>query len=116
MNNKIDAAVIITLIKDFDYEMLDSSEWDELLKVDPSNDEQMLKVFNQIIVPEYEAMDLTTQRLIKDSLQGMLATDFDFQQILGRIDTPFDPIEEPASFFSVLWLALFNTQHTGQSL
>ncbi|MBQ4862945.1 hypothetical protein J8L98_14755 [Pseudoalteromonas sp. MMG013] len=107
MNDIIDVSAIITLIKDFDYEMLDDSEWDELLKVDSSNDEQMLKIFNQVTVPEYEAMDMTTQRLIKDSLQGMLSTDFDFQQILGRIDTPFDPIEEPENFFSVLWLALF---------
>lgn len=108
MTKKIDISAIITLIKDFDYEMLNDSEWDELKEVDPSNEDQMLEIFNRIIVPEYEAMDGLSQRLIKSSLAAVLSSSgFDYQQILRAVEMPFEPIEEPRKFFSTLWFALF---------
>jgi len=114
MSKKIDVSAMVTLIKDFDFEMLNDTEWNELKKVEPSNKGQMLETFNQFMVPEFEAMDSRSQDLIKSSLIGVLtSSDFDFQQILEAVEMPFEPIENPKEFFSILWLALFKEIFSG---
>ena len=107
-SNRIDVSAIITLIKYFDYEMLDDAAWDDLREIDPSDEEQMLNIFNKITVPEFEDMDRHSQELIESTLYGILSSsEFDYQRILGAVEMPFEPIEEPKRFFSLLWFALF---------
>lgn len=108
MNKKIDISAIVTLIKDFDYEMLNDAEWDNLKRIDPSNKDELSRVFYEITVPAYEAMDHRSKELIKSNLHSMLSTpDFDFQKILAFVNLPFDPIKDPKQFFSILWRTLF---------
>lgn len=108
MINNREISSIVTLIKDFDYEMLNDNEWRYLERIDPSNDEQLLKVFNQSSVSTYEFLDIHSRDLIKSSLSKLLSSsDFDYQKILGQLNMPFEPIENPKHFFALLWLALF---------
>lgn len=37
--------------------MLNDAEWDELKYVDVSDEDQLLKALNQVVLPEYESMD-----------------------------------------------------------
>ncbi|ENU80042.1 hypothetical protein F975_01794 [Acinetobacter sp. ANC 3789] len=111
MINNREISAIITLIKDLDYEMLDDKEWRDLQSIDPSNDEQLLKIFNQICVSTYDDLDMHSKDLIKSSLSKVLSSsDFDYQIILGQLNMPFEPIENPKYFFALLWLALFKKE------
>lgn len=108
MKRRFDVSAIVTIIKIFDYEMLDTFVWDELKEVDPSNEEQMLEVFERFIVPEYEVLDDMSKSLIKSSLFDLLsAPKPDYQVILDAVEMPFEPVEKPENFFSLLWLALY---------
>ncbi|WP_444943242.1 hypothetical protein ACJJIK_15295 [Microbulbifer sp. ZKSA006] len=110
----IDTSALLSLIKDFDTEMLNDEEWDRLNKVDPSDEAELLEVFNESTVPEYRAMDSQSQDLIKISLkQALASSDFNFATILDSVEMPFEPIENPKRFFSLLWLALFKDDFSG---
>ncbi|MGF2686380.1 hypothetical protein ACQUWM_07780 [Marinobacter sp. DUT-3] len=108
MKRRFDVSAIVTIIKNFDYEMLDAFVWDELKEVDPSNEGQMLEVFKRFIVPEYEVLDDMSKSLIKSRLFDLLSDPkSDYQVILDAVEMPFEPVEEPRNFFSLLWFALY---------
>lgn len=107
MMSKANISEVISIIKDFDYEMLDDSEWDEFKVVDPSDKQQLLKLFNQVVVPEYGSMNNSSQERMKLSLHKLISEDSDYHKILGSVEMPFEPIENPREFFLNLWLALF---------
>ncbi|GAA6152198.1 hypothetical protein [Pseudoteredinibacter isoporae] len=114
MSRKLDISAVVSLIKDFDSEMLSDEDWDRLKEVDPSQEAQILEMFQEFIVSGYEAMDSKSKSLIKDSLYGVLSSpEFDYSSILDSVEMPFESIENPRSFFLLLWFAIFREQFTG---
>lgn len=114
MSGKLDISAVVSLIKDFDTEMLTDQEWDRLKEVDPSQEEQILGAFQEFIVSGYEAMDSKSKSLIKDSLQGILSSPgFDYSSILNSVEMPFEPIDNPRDFFLLLWFAIFGKRFVG---
>ena len=111
MISKVEISSIVSLIKDFDYEMLDDAEWERFRNCDPTDEKQMLEIFNQTIVSSYETMDVQSQVLIRDGLSFILSsTGFDYKRILNMVEMPFEPIDDPRLFFSTLWYALFKSR------
>ena len=111
MSRKLDISAVVSLIKDFDSEMLSDEEWGRLKEIDPSQEEQILEVFQEFIVSGYKAMDLKSKSLIKDGLQSVLSSpEFDYSSILNSVEMPFEPIENPRNFFLLLWFAIFKEQ------
>ena len=107
----IDTSPLLSLIKGFDTGMLNDDEWERLKEVDPSDEAALLKLFNKFIVPEYRVMDHRSQEMIKDNLEKVLSSSiFEFSEILNSVDMPFEPIENPKMFFSLLWFSLFETR------
>jgi len=108
MKNNINVNALVSLIKDFDYSMLNDAEWDEFKAIDPTNEAQLLKLFSQVTCLEYESMDSMSQTIIKGALSEALSSpDFNFNEVLDRVEMPFAPIREPRQFFLTLWKAIF---------
>lgn len=108
MKNKIDINALVSLIKDFDYSILTDVEWDEFKSIDLTDEAQLLKLFSQVTCPEYESMDSMSQTIIKKALREALSSpQFNFDEVLGRVEMPFAPIQDPRQFFLTLWKALF---------
>jgi hypothetical protein len=108
MKNKIDIHALVSLIKNFDCSLLSDTEWDKFRTVDLTNEVQLLELFSEIVCPEYESMDMESQKIIKNALIGALSSpEFNFNDVLNRVELPFAPIREQRMFFLTLWKALF---------
>ena len=108
MKINIDIDALVSLIKNFDYSMLSDTEWDELKIIDVSDESQLFKIIDHVIVPEYESMDSGSKKMIKDALNGALSfREFDFSNVLSRVEMPFAPLQEPRLLFLLIWKAIF---------
>lgn len=108
MKNNIDVDSLVSLIKNLDYSMLSDAEWNELKMVDVSNAEKLTNVINDIVVPEYESLDVVSKNMIRVALIGVLSLrGYDFDRVLDRIEMPFLPFSDSRAFFLLIWKAIF---------
>jgi len=114
MSRGLDVSEVVSLIKCLDTGMLNDDEWERLKEVDPNQEEQILEVFEEFIVSDYEAMDSRSKRLIGDSLKSILSSsEFDYSCVLQFVEIPFEPIDKPRNFFLLLWYSIFKERFLG---
>jgi hypothetical protein len=108
MKNKIDISSLVSLIKNFDYSMLNDAEWNDLKVVDVLDEVQLFKAINDVVVPEYESLDTISKNMIREALSGALSLrGYDFDRVLNSIEMPFLPFPDPRAFFILIWKAIF---------
>lgn len=114
MKSKVDTHAITCLLHNIDYEVVTNEQWDDMKKIDPRNSSELIRIFEDYVVPDFESMGDKSKKGIKDNLYSALSSNtFDFQEILRRLNFPFNPIEDAREFFLILWRALFKENFKG---
>ncbi|HEY0585278.1 MAG TPA: hypothetical protein VGD52_04025 [Pseudoduganella sp.] len=104
MKSKVQSHVLVSLIKNLDYEMLSDTQWDELKEVDLLDQKQLSKVLADYVGTEYGSMDTGSQDSVKENLRLALSDEkYDFNSILTNLEIPFGPISDGRSLFLAVW-------------
>jgi len=104
MNSKNEVLDLLSLIKVFDANYVNSSDCDALLGLDVNKPEDISKAVNALLIPEFLTYSPTVQARLKELLHSLLDNPAeDFERLFDRVEFVFESsVEDNRSFMRSL--------------
>jgi hypothetical protein len=86
-------------------------EYEKLMRVNINDDQQLIDLLQEYIVPHVREYDEESQEIIKDSLSYFIKSEsLNLERVFDAFHIPFDSPEDISSFLNTLWSVLFDDE------